>query len=308
MLQGLVANEGDGWQWTLEELDRYYEASTGQVFPAAEAEQLPTDPLALSEAVLPEKVRDSVGIYLDAAATLGRRTGELHLALGQDTTDLAFSPVAFTAKDAEALRARFTANAARAFDALIDNLPKLPDEIVESAGLVLSRRKALSERLKELASSKIGGMQTRVHGDYHLGQVLRTKSDFVILDFEGEPARSLEERSAKQSPLKDVAGMLRSFSYAAFASLSRYTTRRPQDAEKLEPWARLWEQAVSGEFLRAYREAVGGSAVVPTDPAAFRSLLEAFILDKAFYELVYELNNRPAWVRIPLHGILSLTL
>ncbi len=154
----------------------------------------------------------------------------------------------------------------------------------------------------------LGGMRTRIHGDYHLGQVLRTKSDFVILDFEGEPARSLEERRAKQSPLKDVAGMLRSFSYAAFASLNRYTTRRPQDAEKLEPWARLWEQSVTGEFLKAYREAVGQSPVVPDRPTAFRSLLEAYILDKAFYELVYELNNRPGWVRIPLHGILALTL
>ena len=308
MLQGLVANEGDGWQWTLEGLDRYYESSIGEAFPTAEAAEIPTDLLALSEVVLPEKVRDSVGVYLDAAATLGRRTGELHLALGRETTDLAFSPVAFTAEDAEALRMQFAANAARTFDALKDNLASLPDETVEVAGLVLSRRTMLFERLRQLAGAEIGGMQTRVHGDYHLGQVLRTKSDFVILDFEGEPARSLEERRAKQSPLKDVAGMLRSFSYAAFASLSRYTTRRPQDAEKLEPWARLWEQAVSGEFLRAYREAVGQSSIVPTEPAAFRSLLEAFILDKAFYELVYELNNRPTWVRIPLHGILSLTL
>jgi maltose alpha-D-glucosyltransferase/alpha-amylase len=308
MLQGLVANEGDGWQWTLEGLDRYYESSIGEAFPTAEAAEIPADLLALSEAVLPDKVRDSVGIYLDAAATLGRRTGELHLALGRETTDLAFAPVAFTAEDAEALRMQFAANAARAFDALKDNLANLPDETVEAAGLVLSRRTMLFERLRRLAGAEIGGMQTRVHGDYHLGQVLRTKSDFVILDFEGEPARSLEERRAKQSPLKDVAGMLRSFSYAAFASLSRYTTRRPQDAEKLEPWARLWEQAVSGEFLRAYREAVGQSSIVPTEPAAFRSLLEAFILDKAFYELVYELNNRPTWVRIPLHGILSLTL
>jgi maltose alpha-D-glucosyltransferase/alpha-amylase len=151
-------------------------------------------------------------------------------------------------------------------------------------------------------------MQTRIHGDYHLGQVLRTKSDFVILDFEGEPARSLQERSAKQSPLKDVAGMLRSFSYAAFASLNRYTAHRPQDAGKLESWSRLWEQSITGEFLKAYREVVGQSPIVPSEPAAFRSLLGAFILDKAFYELVYELNNRPAWVRIPLQGILSLTL
>jgi maltose alpha-D-glucosyltransferase / alpha-amylase len=308
MLQGLVANEGDGWQWTLEELDRYFEDCSGDVFPAAEASTLPTDFLSLSEAAIPDRVRDSVGIYLDAAATLGRRTGELHVSLGQATTNEDFNPKPFTAADSEALREQLSANATRAFEALKDNLANLPDELVESAGLVLSRRRTLFETLSGLTKREIGGLQTRVHGDYHLGQVLRTKSDFVILDFEGEPAKSLAERRAKHSPLKDVAGMLRSFSYAAFASLTRYTTRRPQSAEKLEPWARLWEQSVTAEFLRAYREVVGQSATVPSDRGAFQSLLAAYVLDKAFYELVYELNNRPAWVGIPLHGILSLTL
>jgi len=308
MLQGLVANEGDGWQWTLDELDRYYENSMAETFPAAEASQLPTDFLSLSEFALPERVRDSVGIYLDAAATLGRRTGELHVALGQPTGDEDFSPKPFTKEDSEALREEFFSNATGSFDALKENLAALPNEMVESAGLVLSRRRMLFDQLGALAANEMGGLQTRVHGDYHLGQILRTKSDFVILDFEGEPARSLEERRAKQSPLKDVAGMLRSFSYAAFASLTRYTTRRPQDAEKLEPWARLWEQSVVAGFLRAYREAVGSSPILPSQTSELRSLLEAYVLDKAFYELVYELNNRPAWVRIPLHGILSLTL
>jgi maltose alpha-D-glucosyltransferase/alpha-amylase len=138
--------------------------------------------------------------------------------------------------------------------------------------------------------------------------VLRSKNDFIILDFEGEPARSLAERRAKQSPLKDVAGMLRSFSYCAFSGLMKYTTRRPNDFDRLEPWARLWEQAVSAEFLRAYRAAVAGIAVVPSETGPFQQLLQAYVLDKALYELVYELNNRPAWVRIPLTGILALPM
>jgi maltose alpha-D-glucosyltransferase/alpha-amylase len=230
------------------------------------------------------------------------------VALGSATTDEAFDPEPFTAKDSESLRKQLVENATRAFDALKDNLSRLPDEMVEPAGLVLSRRSFIFERLHLLTSSEFGGMRTRVHGDYHLGQVLRAKSDFVILDFEGEPARSLAERRAKQSPLKDVAGMLRSFSYAAFASLSRFTTRRPQDAEKLEPWTHLWEKAVVAEFLRAYRQAAAGSPILPAEPSEFQSLLQAFVLDKALYELVYELNNRPAWVRIPLSGIVSLTL
>jgi maltose alpha-D-glucosyltransferase/alpha-amylase len=307
MLQGLVANEGDGWQWTLDELDRYYESSVGEVFPEAEFSALPADLLSLSETALPERLRDCVGLSLDAAATLGRRTGELHLALGQPTTNKDFTPEPLRSEESKALREQLTANAARAFEALKENLARLPDDVVESAGLVLSRRSSLFERLNDLTAATPGGMRTRIHGDYHLGQILRTKSDFVILDFEGEPARSLEERRAKQSPLKDVAGMLRSFSYAAFASLSRYITRRPKDAAKLAQWAHLWEESVTAEFLRAYREVLGQSPLVPAQPEALRSLLEAYILDKAFYELVYELNNRPAWVRIPLQGILSLT-
>ena len=149
-----------------------------------------------------------------------------------------------------------------------------------------------------------------MHGDYHLGQVLRSRGDFVILDFEGEPARSLLERRAKQSPMKDVAGMLRSFSYAAYTGLMRMLTRRPGDAERLEPWARLWEQSACSAFLRAYRLTMraAGGMMVPAETEAFEQLLEIYVLDKALYELMYELNNRPAWVRIPLAGILALPL
>jgi maltose alpha-D-glucosyltransferase/alpha-amylase len=147
-----------------------------------------------------------------------------------------------------------------------------------------------------------------VHGDYHLGQVLRVKTDYVILDFEGEPARPLAERRAKHSPLKDVAGMLRSLSYAAYAGLINYTARRPEDLERLEPWARLWERSSGAEFLRAYRETAAGAAFLPPEENDFRRLLSAHWLDKALYELSYELNNRPSWIRIPLMGILSLPL
>jgi len=308
MIQALVANEGDGWQWTLDDLDRFYESRLGEVFPVNEAGAIPADFVAMSEYTLPKTVRDSIGIYLDAAAALGRRTGELHVALASSVEDAAFAPEAFTPADSKNLREHLIENATRAFDALKDNLAQLPDETIESAGLALSRRSLIFERLQALTSTDPGGRRTRVHGDYHLGQVLRTKSDFVILDFEGEPARSLDERRSKQSPLKDVAGMLRSYSYAAFASLTRFTTRRPQDAERLEPWAQLWERSVIAEYLRAYREALAGSPIVPADGKEFQSLLEAFVLDKALYELIYELNNRPTWVRIPLNGIVSLTL
>jgi maltose alpha-D-glucosyltransferase / alpha-amylase len=297
LLQGLVQNEGDGWQWTLEELDRYYEsaASVRSAVPPAAAEPSTVSPEA----------REHAAIYLDAAAMLGRRTAEMHLALASGG-DAAFAPHVPEVADLEAMRDHLTAHAAQAFDLLKTSLSRLPDDTVEPAGLALSRRGALLARFRALAGLRNAGQWTRIHGDYHLGQVLRSKGDFVILDFEGEPARPLAERRAKHSPLKDVAGMVRSFSYAAFVALTQYTSRRPEDFAQLESWARLWETSVSSEFLRAYREATGDSLIVPTEDEAFNSLLHIYILDKALYELVYELNNRPTWIRIPLHGILSL--
>jgi maltose alpha-D-glucosyltransferase/alpha-amylase len=307
MLQGLVTNEGDGWQWTLEELERFYEAS------ASASMRPPADVLAPGQVNYAEMMargpsdsaREHVGMYLDAAAVLGRRTAELHLALASPTKDPAFAPEPMTAGNLAQMRDAFLEHGASAFEVLKDSLSQLPDDVVELAGLVLARRSRLLARFRQMSATEVHAWQTRIHGDYHLGQVLRVRSDFVILDFEGEPARSLEERRTKQSPLKDVAGMLRSFGYAAYGALLRYTSRRPEDLQKLEPWARLWEQATCAEFLRAYREAAGQSPVSPSAPDDLQRLLSAYVLDKALYELVYELNNRPAWVRIPLTGILS---
>jgi len=294
LLQGLVQNEGDGWQWMLDELDRYYE-SVAVMRSAAPHE------------VASSAVREHAGMIPDAAAILGRRTAGMHLALASGL-ETAFAPVMPHSRDMEALRDDLMHHAAKALDLLKTNLSRLPDDTVETAALTLSRRGALLAKFRALAGLQDGGQWTRIHGDYHLGQVLRARGDFVILDFEGEPARSLEERRAKQSPLKDVAGMLRSFSYAAFSALTQYTTRRPEDFPQLEPWARAWESFVTAEFLRAYRSTVGDSPIVPAHPPDFDALLEVYVLDKALYELVYELNNRPAWIRIPLHGIVSLPL
>ena len=153
----------------------------------------------------------------------------------------------------------------------------------------------------EFTSSKI-----RIHGDYHLGQVLWAEGDFYILDFEGEPAQPLPQRRAKQSPLKDVAGMLRSFSYAAYAGLFAHASARPDEFGRLEPWARIWQTWTCGAFLRAYLTGTQGALFLPADPTQREMLLRFFMLDKALYELNYELNNRPDWVRIPLWGIFDL--
>src|SRR5262249_8443654 len=155
--------------------------------------------------------------------------------------------------------------------------------ILEMAGLALGKRRQIIDRLNLPSQDHDYGKRIRIHGDYHLGQVLRTKNDFVIIDFEGEPARPLAQRRAKYSPLKDVAGMLRSFSYAANATLMAYTTRHPEDFESLEPWAQLWEQTVRAEFLRAYRETVAPGNILPPSEEDFHALLDAYLFEKATY-------------------------
>jgi maltose alpha-D-glucosyltransferase / alpha-amylase len=307
MLQGLVPNEGDGWKWTIEELDRYFETSAPLKFPENATAEL-GNPLELAEQPVSQMAKDNVGIYLDAAATLGRRTAEMHLALASRTDDPDFAPEPLTPESFQNVLLEFHQHASRVLDVLKERVSYLPDEVVEIAASVLSRRRRILDHFTSMHSNKFQTQRTRIHGDYHLGQVLRVKTDFEILDFEGEPARSLAYRRAKQSPLKDVAGMLRSFSYAAYASLINYAARHPEDVSRLEPWAQLWEHSVAAAFLRAYRETAQGAAFLPTDSADFKELLEIFLLDKALYEVLYELNARPEWVRIPLMGIMSLPL
>ena len=307
MIQGLVANQGDGWQWMLEELERYYENYVQKTIPVDEL-SLPavstSSPLGVARAS--QFAREHAGVALDAAAVLGRRTAEMHLALASSKANTAFSPEPLTKEYFDNLQASINAQAALAYDLLRKTMSGLADDTVEIAALLLSHRTRILDGLGTSNIDSMDGQRTRIHGDYHLGQVLRVKSDFVILDFEGEPARSLDIRRMKHSPLKDVAGMLRSFNYAAWAALMRYSSRRPEDQAKLEPWARLWDESASTEFLHAYMQTMAGSHLLPATPAAQWSLLDLYLLEKAFYELVYELNSRPDWVKIPLMGVAAL--
>jgi maltose alpha-D-glucosyltransferase/alpha-amylase len=232
----------------------------------------------------------------------------LHLALAAPTEDPSFAPEPFRAPDVQALLTGLKEQAAHVLDLLKDSVAGLPDEFIDLGALVLSRRSGILNSFRLAADDSSLGQRMRIHGDYHLGQVLQVKTDYVILDFEGEPARPLAERRAKFSPLKDVAGMVRSLSYAAYSGLLNHTARRPEDWKTLEPWARLWEQSMGAEFLRAYRSTAQNAPFLPSSEDGFRKLLAIFLLDKALYELSYELNNRPTWVRVPLMGILSLPL
>jgi maltose alpha-D-glucosyltransferase/alpha-amylase len=306
MLQGLVANEGDGWRWTLEELDRYYENC------ARHSQHSASPPAKKSFIELAEKeetseARAELGIALDAGATLGRRTAEMHAALATGK-DADFIPEALGRDAIRRLALEMEEHAVQAFAKLKESLPRFTEDATEQAAFVLSRRRQVLDRFRQLKDLDSISLRTRIHGDYHLGQVLRVKNDFVVLDFEGEPTKPLAERRAKHSPLKDVAGMLRSFSYAAHVGLANYTARRPESLESLRGWGQFWEQSVAASFLRAYRQEAANASFLPASPAAIRALLEAYLLDKAFYELNYELENRPTWVRIPLAGILALEI
>jgi maltose alpha-D-glucosyltransferase/alpha-amylase len=188
----------------------------------------------------------------------------------------------------------------------VRNLSKLSDEARVEAEEVLSMKEDILSIFKNIYKKKIDVEKIRIHGDYHLGQVLFTGKDFIITDFEGEPARSYSERRLKRSPLRDVAGMIRSFHYAAYGGLLLDNQIRKEDINHLVPYAEQWFHYMSGFFMKAYLETVKGSSFIPKSKEDLNILMTTFRLEKAVYELNYELNNRPDWVIIPLRGIKAL--
>src|SRR5205823_1537938 len=206
--------------------------------------------------------------YLSSATTLGRRTAELHLTLAHAPGD-GFAPEPLDRPALRTVADDMREHAVSSLTMLERRLQTLNDASRPYAEAVLASRDALLKRFDDLRPLEGGGWRIRVHGDYHLGQVLRTEEDFVILDFEGEPTRSVAERRAKQSPLKDVAGMMRSYHYAAYAGLFDFTQDRPEDFPRLEPWAEVWRQWASAAFLRGYRDAAGNAGFLPHDPDEF---------------------------------------
>jgi maltose alpha-D-glucosyltransferase/alpha-amylase len=202
----------------------------------------------------------------------------------------------------------------KVLDQLRHCLPDLPEAVQVDARKVLDREDEVLNRFRSITTQKVNAMRIRHHGDFHLGQVLYTGKDFVIIDFEGEPTRSIGDRRVKRSPLRDVVGMVRSFHYAAYAYLLSHGVGqdqpggmiRPEDLAVLEPWARFWYVWASAAFVKSYLETAKNSNFVPASMDELRVLFEAFLLEKALYELGYELNHRPDWVRIPLWGILEL--
>jgi trehalose synthase-fused probable maltokinase len=309
ILQAFVPNVGDAWQFTLKALSSFWKEAEKycELHPGAMLQN--QGPVADDRQNLPAPIINHISPYLDAVSQLGKRTAELHLALGAESTDPRFAPEPYTASFQREFKEAVQALAERNFALLRMKLKELPAELRDKANDLIARQDEILRRYDRVLGNPIQAMRTRIHGDYHLGQVLYTGSDFVMIDFEGEPARPLSERRIKRSPLQDVAGMLRSFHYAAFsfhlASPDGATAEEIKTYD-VRPWAERWYACVAKRFLNAYFENVVGAAFIPADHEELFSLLRLHLLDKAVYELGYELNNRPAWVAIPLEGISQL--
>jgi maltose alpha-D-glucosyltransferase / alpha-amylase len=290
LLVAIVPNEGDAWSCTLEALGGFF---------ARVLSQKP-DPAGATPARIAEVVGNE---YRERARQLGERTAQMHLALAGDASDPNFAPEKFTDFDQQSLCQSMHAGTRRMSDVLNRKLAGLPEDIRHEAAALLGREDEILRRQSAILQCKVTATRTRHHGDYHLGQVLNTGSDFVIIDFEGEPARALSERRMKRSPLRDVAGMLRSFHYAAHTALARHRVLSAEDSARLGAWAEMWVESISREFLDAYLSVANGASFIPDDAKTLEVLLEVFLLEKAAYEVCYELNNRPDWLFIPMRGI-----
>jgi maltose alpha-D-glucosyltransferase/alpha-amylase len=308
MLQQLVPNEGDAWSFSLDAFGRYLE----RIMTRAERTPPPADPRGLGELAaepIPPEVRELVGLYLGSATLLGQRTAEMHLALSSAAADPTFAAEPFTTLYQQSLYQSMRTLTGRTLRLARSVLGTLGDEERALTADLLDRRQDVLDRFAPLLDRRLGASRLRIHGDYHLGQVLYTGRDFVIIDFEGEPLRALSERRIKRSPLRDVAGMIRSFDYVAYTGVAAARDRGLVPAEHVaiaEEWGRFWYRWSAAAFLAAYLERARGAAFLPADPTETRTLVDAFLLEKALYELAYELGNRPTWARIPLRGILAL--
>jgi maltose alpha-D-glucosyltransferase/alpha-amylase len=300
LLQGFVTNEGDAWEYTMDEITRYLEDVLARDDPSPPA--VPEARLVdLAAQEVPAEVADSIGSYLEFARLLGERTAQMHLALAGADGGSDFEPEAFTALQQRA-QYQSLRNLIRQ---VLAAARRSGDGVAELEWIAPGDQPALAH-VRGLMDGLLQGSRIRAHGDYHLGQVLWTGRDVVIIDFEGEPARPLAQRRLKRSPAYDVAGMLRSFHYAAYAALFRESGRDAAVGGPPEAWAKLWRAWVSAAFLRAYRAEVAPAGILPEDDDELARLLDLHLIEKAVYELGYELDNRPEWVVIPARGLQEL--
>ncbi|MEJ1976220.1 MAG: maltose alpha-D-glucosyltransferase [Acetobacteraceae bacterium] len=284
LVQGFVRNQGDGWGWTLDTLDRTV------------AEISTTD----------GDENDDFAVYNTFAAAIGRRLGELHAVFATPTDDPAFSP---EPADASVLE-EWAVGASEQIDtalAMLRNVKEWPNPLAERrAQILLAHADELHDAAKRLAAGGAGGLRTRVHGDFHLGQVLVVQSDAYLIDFEGEPARTMEQRRAKSCPIRDVAGLLRSFDYAAAAALPGRAATSVQASGRRADILERFRIGAEAAFLAAYRAVLADAPYKWVQPKSEQALLDLFLLEKAAYEIRYEAANRPTWIGIPVQGLYTI--
>ena len=305
VLHEQVFHRADGWQHALTDLEHFFDRTITWEPPRERTPSL-ADGWMVD---IPDAAWGTIGGYLKSAAMLGRRTAELHLALNSAAAEEVLGVALQDRDNVDAAATATLQEAVQTLDALAASAPSLAGPMQETARRLIDRRAQMLARVRAAAAAVPAPIRaSRIHGDYHLGQVLLGEEDFTIVDFEGEPTRSIEERRRHQSPLKDVAGMIRSFHYAAGAAvLARApTAASPAVVERLNAWARWWQAWATASFLSSYRATAAGTAFLPADRAGRTALLDLFLIEKALYEIRYELTHRPQWLQIPVQGLLDL--
>jgi maltose alpha-D-glucosyltransferase/alpha-amylase len=287
VVNAFIENQGDAWSITSGSLDRLID----------EQRVLPEE--AISETV-------ETGSMLQRIRQIGKRSAEMHLAFASKSTLPEFAPEPITAEDSARWNDALFARAQNVFMLLDRAVPDLAEPAIGYAERLLQHRDAILRHIEAERGARFEGIKIRHHGDFHLGQVLIAKDDAYILDFEGEPHRPLAERRRKEPPARDVAGFLRSIDYATSAALARAPNLAPEERATLMPRIRIWGDRLADAYWDTYRETLGDASLWPADPAQAQGLLELFLMEKAFYEIEYELTNRPPWVHIPLEATLRI--
>jgi len=304
MLQTFEANQGDAWKLSLDFVTRYLEQAISKISEKIEPPIIEPTFLNWSADSLPDILKDMIGgVYLEMITLLGKRTGEMHLAFASVDDDPEFKPELITSMTQRSIYQSMREQTRRTMQLFQKNISRLPESIKEQATEVLALEKNILNHFQLMIKQKMNATRIRIHGDYHLGQVLYTGKDFIILDFEGEPAKPINERRLKRSAFRDIAGMIRSFHYSIYNVLYQNTSFEFEDKAAIEPWAELLYHALKNTFLHSYLTMVSGASFIPKNQESLIILLEAYLLDKAIYELAYELNNRPEWINIPIKGI-----
>ncbi len=307
ILQGFVPNEGDAWHFTLGELERFLENAATRSDPPPSTQKSLVEMLALPEA--DPLAAELIGHYLHAARLMGKRLAELHLALASTADDPEFAPEPYSTLYQRSTFQSMQNLLARVMRMLNSRASIVPKGLRDQAQLITAHQRDIAARFDAFLRCKMSVVRMRIHGDLHLGQMLYTGKDFAIIDFEGEPARPLSERRLKRAALRDVAGMLRSFHYAALTATIeqlKIGALGKFDFVSMKPWTDFWRTWSSWAFLKGYLESAGTASFIPRNNDELRVLLDAFVMDKAIYELGYELNNRPEWLLIPLLSISQL--